>query len=131
MNDKELCREAASVYPGILAAWIIKDGEVSSYFFKPKVPMQNPAKVNEMVMQANILGVIGASNEDFFGEFGYLMFHWKHADVFIFPTEVDTPKLLVIRVVRPYDHEEIVQKITDFMMEKRIRTDRVQQEPGI
>jgi hypothetical protein len=131
MNDRELCREATTIYPGILAAWIIRDGEVSSYFFKPKVPMQNPAKVNEMVMQANILGIIGASNEDFFGEFGYLMLHWKHADVFIFPIEVETPTLLVIRVVHPYDHEEIVQKITEFMMEKGIETKGVTQEPGI
>jgi hypothetical protein len=48
------------------------------------------------------------------------MAHWKHADVFIFPINVETPKLLAIRVMRPYDHEEIVQQMTDFMREKRI-----------
>lgn len=82
--------------------------------------MQNPAKVSEMIMQANILTIIGANNEDFFGKFGYLMLHWEHADAFIFPIEMETPQMFVVRVVRPYNHEEIAQKVTKFIQEKSV-----------
>lgn len=121
MEIRELCRQATTLHNSIVAAGVIEDGELAGHFIKPKVPLQNSEKMSEMVMQANILAVIGTSNEDFFGEFGYLMIHWKHADSFIFPIEVETPKLFVIRVVRPYDHEEVVQQMTDFMREKKIR----------
>jgi hypothetical protein len=99
----------------ILAAGIIEDGELVDFFIRPKVPVQSRDKMSEMTMQANILAVIGTSNEDFFGEFGYLMIHWKHADAFIFPIELQTPKILAIQVIRPYDHAQTVQMVMDFL----------------
>ena len=120
MEIKELCRQATLLHDSIVAAGVIEDGDLMGYFIRPKMPLQNAEKMGEMVMHANIVAVIGTTNEDFFGEFGYIMAHWKHADAFIFPINVETPKLLAIRVMRPYDHEEVVQRVTDFMREKRI-----------
>jgi len=114
----------------ILAAGIIEDGELVDFFIRPKVPVQSRDKMSEMTMQANILAVIGTSNEDFFGEFGYLMIHWKHADAFIFPIELQTPKILAIQVIRPYEHAQTVQMVMDFLHRNKadMGNKRIQQQ---
>lgn len=130
MDTRSLCRGVVMLQRSILAAGIIEDGELVDFFIRPKVPVQSRDKMSEMTMQANILAVIGTSNEDFFGEFGYLMIHWKHADAFIFPIELQTPKILAIQVIRPYEHAQTVQMVMDFLHRNKadMGNKRIQQQ---
>lgn len=130
MDTRSLCRGVVMLQRNILAAGIIEDGELVDFFIRPKVPVQSRDKMSEMTMQANILAVIGTSNEDFFGEFGYLMIHWKHADAFIFPIELQTPKILAVQAVRPYDHAQTVQQVKDFLRKSKANMGEGSDDPS-
>ncbi len=63
-------------------------------------------------IQTELMVSMAKNNEDFFGELGYLMFHSKLLDVFLFPLDRNRRlKILTVAVKRPYDHEEIAKLI--------------------
>lgn len=111
-SDDDLCREVALLKKNILGTGVVVNGKLVSSYIKPNVPLPNEKRLGQMLMQSHFLTAIAKSNDDFFGRFGYMMVHWDGSDVFFFVLDESLPKLFLIRVVRPYDHEELMEGVS-------------------
>lgn len=96
----------------ILMASIIENANlIGVYSKKPMVP-PNEQRFKVLRIQAELMVSMAKNNEDFFGELGYLMFHSRHLDMFLFPMSGSRKlRLMAVAVKQPYDHEDIVDRI--------------------
>ncbi len=108
----EQCQDIVQLHKSILLAAIIENANLlGSYFRRPMVP-PNEERFKVLRIQTELMVSMAKNNEDFFGELGYLMFHSKLLDVFLFPLgRSGRLKILTVAVKRPYDHEEIAKLI--------------------
>jgi hypothetical protein len=78
---------------------------------KPTAP-PNEHRFKVLRIQTELMVSMAKNNEDFFGELGYLMFHSRHLDMFLFPMNRSRKlKIMAVAVKQPYDHKEIVDKV--------------------
>ena len=108
----EHCEDIVQLDKSILLAAIIENANLlGSYFRRPMVP-PNEERFKVLRIQTELMVSMAKNNEDFFGELGYLMFHSKLLDVFLFPLDRNRRlKILTVALKRPYDHEEIAKLI--------------------
>ncbi|AIC15102.1 hypothetical protein NVIE_008790 [Nitrososphaera viennensis EN76] len=92
-----------------IAAWLEK-GKAIAWYVAPEIPIPAEDKQVSMGIQAELIKPILKTNEDYFGKNRYMMLSQENADMFMFPT--DDPDHLLTRVVaRPYDHNELAEKV--------------------
>ena len=115
MGSAEQCREISSLDDSILMTAIIENANLlGSYVKKPMAP-PNEQKFKVLRIQTELMVSMARNNEDFFGELGYLMFHSKHLDVFLFPiSKGRKARILAIILKPPYNHDEITKKVLGY-----------------
>lgn len=116
MDDDGLavCKEVASFHKNILGTSIIKNGELTASYIKPNVPLPNEIKLKKILLQSHFMTAMAKSNEDYFGELGYVMIRWQNSDVFLFALDHSVPELFAFRIVAPYNHERLIRKVSDY-----------------
>ena len=106
------CKEITLLDDSILMAAMIENANlVGSFARKPMVP-PNEQRFKVLRIQTELMVSMAKNNEDFFGELGYLMFHSKLLDVFLFPVSKGKKmKILAVMAKRPYSHEGVAGKV--------------------
>lgn len=112
MKGIEQCRELCLLDDNILLAAIIENANLLGVFSKKPMAPPNEQRFKVLRVQAELMVSMAKNNEDYFGEFGYLMFHSRHLDMFLFPVGKSRKlRVMAVAVKQPYDHENIVDKV--------------------
>ena len=121
MDGDQICKEIANIHENILGAGIIEKGLPLALHVRPDMPMPRQDRFEVMLGQTEIIMSIFETNEDYFGKFHYLMAHNDSSDLFFFPVAINGRRMvLVIRVLGPYSHEEVVGKVRQYVGKLRI-----------
>lgn len=112
MGSAEQCREVCLLDSNVLLAAVIENANLLGMHFKKPMAPPNEQRFKVLRIQAELMVSMAKNNEDFFGELGYLMFHSRHLDMFLFPMNKGRKlKIMAVAVKQPYDHKEIVDKV--------------------
>jgi hypothetical protein len=112
MGSQEQCRELCLLDDNILLAAIIENANLLGVHSKKPMASPNEHRFKVLRIQTELMVSTAKNNEDFFGELGYLMFHSRHLDMFLFPMSKGRKlKILAVAVKQPYIHEDIVDRI--------------------
>ena len=112
MKGTEQCRELCLLDDNILLAAIIENANLLGVFSKKPMAPPNEQRFKVLRVQAELMVSMAKNNEDYFGEFGYLMFHSRHLDMFLFPVGKSRKlRVMAVAIKQPYDHENIVNKV--------------------
>lgn len=96
----------------ILLAAIIENANLLGVYSKKPMAPPNEQRFKVLRIQAELMISMAKNNEDFFGELGYLMFHSRYLDMFLFPLGKNRKlRLVAVAVKQPYDHEDIVDRV--------------------
>lgn len=112
MQGTEHCKEVCMLDDNILLAAIIENANLLGVYSKKPMAPPNEQRFKVLRIQAELMISMAKNNEDFFGELGYLMFHSRHLDMFLFPMGKSRKlRLMAVAVKQPYDHEDIVDRV--------------------
>lgn len=112
MGSAEQCREVCLLDDNILLAAIIENANLLGVHSKKPMAPPNEHRFKVLRIQTELMISMAKNNEDFFGELGYLMFHSRHLDMFLFPMSRGRKlKIMAVAVKQPYDHEDIVDRV--------------------
>jgi hypothetical protein len=112
MGSAEQCREVCLLDNNILLAAVIENANLLGIHFKKPMAPPNEQRFKVLRIQTELMVSMAKNNEDFFGELGYLMFHSRHLDMFLFPMSKGRKlRIMAVAVKQPYDHEDIVDKV--------------------
>ena len=112
MRGSEQCKELCMLDENILLAAIIENANLLGVHSKKPMAPPNEHRFKVLRIQAELMVSMAKNNEDFFGELGYLMFHSRHLDMFLFPMGRSRKlRVMAVAVKQPYDHEDIVDRV--------------------
>ena len=78
---------------------------------KPMAP-PNEHRFKVLRIQTELMISMAKNKEDFFGELGYLMFHSRHLDMFLFSMNRSRKlRIMAVAVKEPYIHEDTMDRI--------------------
>jgi hypothetical protein len=112
MDGIHVCKEIADLHDNIVSAEIVEKGITIAAHIKSGTltKLERLFALTELYM--NIL----QSNAEHLGRPHYLMAHNDNTDLFFFPVVVNGRKMiLVVRASVPYIHEEIVNKLREYV----------------
>ena len=116
MGSTENCKQVCLLDNSILLAAVIENANLLGLHFKKPMAPPNEQRFKVLRIQAELMVSMAKNNEDFFGELGYLMFHSRHLDMFLFPMGKSRKlRIMAVAVKQPYDHEDIVDKVMTHM----------------
>ena len=115
MGSVEDCKKIGELDNSILLVAIIENAALLGSHFKKPMVLPNEQKFKVLRIQSELMVSMAKNNEDFFGELGYLMFHSKLLDMFLFPLKGRNTRILAVAVKRPYDHDSIAEKILQYL----------------
>jgi hypothetical protein len=112
MGSAEQCREVSLLDNKILLVAIIENANLLGVHSKKPMAPPNEHRFKVLRIQIELMVSMAKNNEDFFGELGYMMFHSRHLDMFLFPMSKGRKlRIMAVAVKQPYDHMEIVVKV--------------------
>ena len=112
MGMADYCKDVCLLDDNILLAAMIENANLLGVFSKKPMAPPNEHRFKVLRIQAELMVSMAKNNEDFFGELGYLMFHSRHLDMFLFPMGKSRKlRVLAVAVKEPYDHEDIVDRV--------------------
>lgn len=119
MNNFELCEGACNLYGTILGTGIIENANLVAMFARPESPIPDEKKFNTLFLQTEIIASITKSNSDFFGRSRFFSLYFDYFDMYFFPLSrygtSERKGTLAVMVKAPYDHEDLVLKITNHL----------------
>ncbi len=116
-NEYDFCKAFAENDENIMTAAIVEDMKFVARYSKPNnnIPVQQGAKFQELVIQAEIFVSMARSNIEWFGHFRYVSVSFETHDIILFSLPIGSsnkkPRLFGIRVVRPHDMTKILAKL--------------------
>lgn len=116
MEGTDQCRKVCMLDDRILLVAIIENASLLGMYSKKPMAPPNERRFKVLRIQTELMVSMAKNNEDFFGELGYLMFHSRHLDMFLFPMSRGRKlRIMAVAAKQPYDHEDIVEKITNYL----------------
>ena len=126
MNYNQLCKAAASLHGNIEVAIVLSGGKLVASYLKEGGPMPDEDEFGKMISQLETVIRTIKSNEDKFGELGFITIHYRYIDGLLFP--INDHDTLVVGMVQPYDCDKVVGKVSA-LIESRKR-DVIENGPG-
>ena len=112
MDGIHVCKEIADLHDNIVSAEIVEKGITIAAHIKSGTL----TKLERLFALTELYMSILQSNAEHLGRPHYLMAHNDNTDLFFFPVVVNGRKMiLVVRVSVPYSHEEIVNKMREYV----------------
>lgn len=130
----EVCKHIANMHPNILATGVAQNAKFIGSFFKELVWKPKPDRISVMLGQAMLMTGISETNEDFFGKTRVIAVQHDNLHVFMFPVDgrertptikdgdgrpkldaIDSCCIVVMVIMPPYDHEELVGRVLDYL----------------
>ncbi len=112
MDGTHLCKEIANLHDNIVSVEIVEKGvTIAAHAKSGTLP-----KLERLFAQTELYMSTLQANTEYLGRPHYLMAHNDSMDVFFFPIVVNGRKMfLVVRTSVPYTHEEIVNKLREYV----------------
>jgi hypothetical protein len=108
-----LCKEFAESDNNIIIVTLLEHSVAKGWYVKPGVPVPTDSRSELMAAQAHLLVTMVNTNHDYLGELYHIIVSQNMADVILVP--IDRPRTLCVLVMRPYDSNEMLKKIKDFI----------------
>jgi hypothetical protein len=112
MDGDHICKEIANLHDNIVSAEIVEKGvTIAAHVKSGTLP-----KLERLFAQTELYMNTLQANTEHLGKPHYLMAHNDSMDLFFFPTVINGRKMiLAIRTSVPYTHEEIVNKLGEYV----------------
>ena len=112
MDGTLLCKEIANLHDDIVSAEIVEKGVTIAAYIKSGIL----PKMERLFAQTELYMSILQANAEHLGRPHYLMAHNDNTDLFFFPIVVNGRKMiLVVRASVPNTHDEIVNKMREYV----------------
>ena len=118
MDGTHICKEIANLHDNILSVEIVEKGiTIAAHIKSGTLP-----KLERLFAQTELYMSTLQANAEHLGRLHYLMAHNDSMDLFFFAIVVNGRKMiLVVRASVPYTHEEIVNKMREYVGKLRPR----------
>jgi hypothetical protein len=118
LDGTYICKEIANLHDNIISAEIVEKGvTIAAHVKSGTLP-----KLERLFAQTELYMSALQANAEHLGRPHYLMAHHDSTDLFFFPIVVNGRKMiLVVRASVPYTHEEIVNKMREYVGKLRPR----------
>jgi hypothetical protein len=117
MDGVQTCREIADLHDSIVGTEIVEKGITIAAHVKSGTL----TKLEKLFVQTELYMNTLYANAEHLGRPHYLLTHNDRMDLFFFPVVINGRKMvLVIRTSAPYNHEEIVDKIREYIGRLRL-----------
>lgn len=118
MDGTHICKEIANLHDNIVSAEIVEKGvSIAAHVKSGTLP-----KLERLFAQTEFYMNTLQANTEHLGRPHYLMAHNDSMDLFFFPIVINGRKMiLVVRTSVPYTHEEIVNKLREYVGKLRPR----------
>jgi hypothetical protein len=118
MDGIQVCKEIADLHDSIVGTEIVEKGVTIAAHAKSGTL----SKLEKLFAQTELYMSTLQANTEHLGRPHYLMAHNDSTDLFFFPIVVNGRKMiLVVRASVPYTHEEIVNKMREYIGKLRLR----------
>ena len=118
MDGIRICKEIAGLHDSIVGIEIVEKGCTIAAHAKSGTL----SKLEKLFTQTELYMSTLQAYTEHLGRPHYLMAHNDNTDLFFFPIVVNGRKMiLVVRASVPYDHEEIVNKMREYIGMLRLR----------
>ncbi len=102
------CEELVGLNESLVAAFVVSDGIKGSHI-RLDVPVLKEEDAGRISKQTGTVMDIVKSNEQLFGQLGYVLVHHEAVDGMFFP--VDGSMTVLVGLVKPYDPDKIEQVV--------------------
>jgi len=117
MDGIQVCKEIAGLHDSIVGTEIVEKGVTIAEHAKSGTL----SKLEKLFAQTELYMSVLQVNTEKVGRPHYLMAHNDSIDLFFFPIVVNDRKMiLVVRASVPYIHEEIVNKMREYVGKLRL-----------
>jgi hypothetical protein len=101
-----------------MGAGIIEKAKLVAIYTKPGTPTPSGEEFGKLFLQTEIIGSIMKTNIDFFGQPKFFALSFEQCDLYFFLlSKYGLTGTLAVQIVPPYRHEEIVSRISEFLIE--------------
>ncbi len=113
MDGFQICKEIAGLYDSIIGTEIAEKGSTVAVHTKSGSML----KLERLIIQTELyLNILEQTNKEQLGRPHYLMAHNDNIDLFFFPITINGRKMiLIVKVAVPYEHEQIITKIREYI----------------
>jgi len=116
MNNFELCKEICGLHQSIMGAGIVERAKLVAMYNRPGTPIPSETEFGKFFLQTEIIGSITKANTAFFGQPQYFTISFANSDLYFFLlSRYSRSGILVIQLVNPYDHEDVLSKVDAFL----------------
>lgn len=102
------CKDLVGLDESLVAAFVVSNGICGSHI-RLDVPVLKEEDADRLSKQTATVMDIVKSNEGMFGQLGFVLVHHESVDGMFFP--VDGSTTVLIGLMRPYDTDQIEQKV--------------------
>ncbi|HEX2615072.1 MAG TPA: hypothetical protein VHL10_06235 [Nitrososphaera sp.] len=93
---------------------MIEKAKLVALYTRPGAPMPNEREFEKLFLQTEIIAGITKTNVSLFGEPKFFSIYYEYMDLYFFLlSKPDRRGVLVVQIVEPYDHKEIVSLILE------------------
>ena len=105
------------LHNSIEVAMVLSNDKIVGSHLKSGGPVPDEDEFRHMISQIEMIVRTIKTNEDKFGDLGFITIHYKYIDGLFFPlNDHDT---LIVGVVQPYEHDILTGKISTLLVRKR------------
>jgi len=116
MNNFEVCKGICDLHGSMIGAGIIEKARLVAMYNRPGTPIPTEEEFGRFFLQTEIIASITKSNVAFFGQARHFTISFENSDMYFFLlSRYARPGVLAIQLVQPYDHEEIINKVDQFL----------------
>lgn len=113
MEGMDLCKAVVGLDGNIQAAVIVAEGEMKARYVRQGVPVPPAKDLERLFLRAGLFVSMAGESDHLFGKTDYILTSHRVLDTFIMP--FPRKGALIIPVVKPYDHERLVEKILELL----------------
>jgi hypothetical protein len=100
-----------------MGAGIINKAKLVAIYTKPGAPIPSEEEFGKLFLQTEIIASIMKTNTDFFGQPKFFTLSFEHSDLYFFLlSRYGRTGILTVQIVQPYNHEEIVSKVREYLV---------------
>lgn len=103
------CERVARLSPSIRAVMVTSGGRLAGSYSVKGFVLPDRKRMASLLVQAEIMVSVPATNEDYFGKVNYVMVDHSGVHNFFFPAR--GVGVLAVTVVPPYDSDSLVSRI--------------------
>ncbi|HEX2014023.1 MAG TPA: hypothetical protein VLA68_02225 [Nitrososphaera sp.] len=110
MNYSGLCKAVADIHANAEVVIVLSKAKLAASHLKSGGPAPDEKEFRKMISQLDKVITTVKTNEDKFGDLGFVTVHYKYVDGLFFP--INDKDTLIIGIMPPYDHDAFVSRVT-------------------